>query len=461
MKIYIPWIISRRRFITAAFIDLLLNIFIFTTEYLEKFDSYPNPISTISLASYWIVLSYILGRYMICRRISLTEIIKTITKTIILLLSCNIIYFTLNFSNNFFNLIFGNVIRIIDVQGDQNIFFIKTTLTIATISCIFQYIISIITNKIYNHKKIWLFYGSNNAFNNLKDEININKNNFRIKRIRGINFIKKIDLDTVEGVILDYEENLKNNGDLDHIFFFKSKGIKVLNIIKWCENELHRIPPHLIENKYQIIEKFNLLDNSYKIRIKRIGDFIISLLLLIITFPISIIVSLSIFIEDGGPIFYSQIRTGYKGEKIVIYKFRSMVINAEKFGPQWSQKEDKRITKIGRIIRALRFDELPQLLSVIEGTMSLIGPRPERPEMEKKLLKEIPYYKYRHILKPGISGWAQVNYPYGASKEDTEKKLSYDLYYINHISFFLDFFILFKTMKIIFNAKNYNPKTNS
>ena len=136
-----------------------------------------------------------------------------------------------------------------------------------------------------------------------------------------------------------------------------------------------------------------------------------------------------------------------------------MVKNAEKSGPQWSQKEDKRITKIGKIIRALRLDELPQLLSVIEGTMSLIGPRPERPEIENKLFKEIPYYKYRHILKPGISGWAQVNYPYGASKEDTVNKLSYDIYYINHISFFLDLFILFKTMKIVFNAKNYKPKS--
>uniref|UniRef100_UPI00258826B7 sugar transferase n=1 Tax=uncultured Prochlorococcus sp. TaxID=159733 RepID=UPI00258826B7 len=237
------------------------------------------------------------------------------------------------------------------------------------------------------------------------------------------------------------------------------KGIKVFNILQWCEKELHRIPPYLIENKYQIIEKFNLLDNSYKIRIKRIGDFIISLFLIIFTLPISIIVALLIYLEDKGPIFYSQIRTGFNGEKIVIYKFRSMVKNAEKSGPQWSQKEDKRITKIGKIIRALRLDELPQLLSVIEGTMSLIGPRPERPEIENKLFKEIPYYKYRHILKPGISGWAQVNYPYGASKEDTVNKLSYDIYYINHISFFLDLFILFKTMKIVFNAKNYKPKS--
>ena len=228
-----------------------------------------------------------------------------------------------------------------------------------------------------------------------------------------------------------------------------------MNILKWCENELHRIPPYFIKNRYQIIEKFNLLDNSYKIRIKRIGDFVISLFLVIITLPISIIISIAIYLEDKGPIFYSQIRTGYRGERIVIYKFRSMIKDAERNGVQWSSKEDKRITKVGQIIRATRLDELPQLLSVIEGKMSLIGPRPERPEIEENLLKEIPYYKYRNVLRPGISGWAQVNYPYGSSIKDTINKLSYDIYYINHISFFIDLFILFKTIKIVFTARTY------
>ena len=134
-----------------------------------------------------------------------------------------------------------------------------------------------------------------------------------------------------------------------------------------------------------------------------------------------------------------------------------MIINAEKSGQQWAKNRDNRITKIGRIIRATRLDELPQLLSVLQGTMSLIGPRPERPEIEQKFIEEIPFYKYRTILKPGISGWAQVNYPYGASLEDT---VSYDIYYINHISFLFDLLILFKTIKTVFNAKGYQPKVN-
>ena len=135
-----------------------------------------------------------------------------------------------------------------------------------------------------------------------------------------------------------------------------------------------------------------------------------------------------------------------------------MVINAEKFGAQWSSLEDKRITKVGKVIRATRLDELPQLLSVIKGEMSLIGPRPERPEIEKCLLKTIPFYNYRNVLKPGISGWAQVNYPYGSSIRDTANKLSYDIYYINHISFLLDILILFKTIKTVFTAKVNNKK---
>ena len=134
-----------------------------------------------------------------------------------------------------------------------------------------------------------------------------------------------------------------------------------------------------------------------------------------------------------------------------------MKINAEKDGIQWSHKKDQRITKVGKIIRATRLDELPQLLCVLKGSMSLIGPRPERPEIESKLLQELPYYNYRYIIKPGISGWAQVNYPYGASILDTKIKLSFDIYYIKHFSILLDILILFKTIKLVLNAKGSNP----
>ena len=460
MKIQIPWIISRRRFLFAVFIDYFLNYLFYSIRFYREFGAYPNPVVTFSISSFWVIMSYVLGRYMICRKINKIEILKIIFKTIILYLTCNFIYLTINWSNKFIILLFNNGNNIVNLQDNQNLFFIKTLAIIAILSLFVQYFLSILTHKIYSNNKSWIFYGSEESFDDLKKEIKISDKFFEFNRIKNDYDIKNINLNEIEGIVVDNNKEI-NKSDLDQIFFFKSKNIKVLNILKWCENELHRIPPFFIENKYEIIEKFNLLDDSYKIRIKRIGDFTISLFLLLITSPLFLLTSLLIYIEDGRPILYSQIRTGFKGQKIIIYKFRSMIKKAEEFGPQWSKQGDKRITKVGKIIRALRIDELPQLLSVISGTMSLIGPRPERPEIENKLLQDIPYYKYRNILKPGISGWAQVSYNYGASKEDTVNKLSYDIYYINHISFFLDLLILIKTVKIIFNSKSHKPKLDS
>ena len=141
-------------------------------------------------------------------------------------------------------------------------------------------------------------------------------------------------------------------------------------------------------------------------------------------------ITLLIYLEDGNPIFYSQTRNGLSESKIKILKLRTMKVSAEDLGPQWSTKNDPRITKIGKIVRKLRLDELPQLILVIKGQMSLIGPRPERPEIDNKLKNLIAHYKVRYLIKPGLSGWAQVNYPYGASIKDSEIKLSYDLYYL-------------------------------
>ena len=147
-------------------------------------------------------------------------------------------------------------------------------------------------------------------------------------------------------------------------------------------------------------------------------------------------ISVLVYVTDRGPIFYSQMRTGYLGKEIKIFKIRSMEINAEKNDPVWAAENDSRITKIGKFIRKTRLDELPQLISVIRGEMSLIGPRPERPLIEKDLLNNIPNYDLRHLFKPGLSGWAQVNFPYGASIEDSYIKLSFDLYYIAKFSIF-------------------------
>ena len=190
-----------------------------------------------------------------------------------------------------------------------------------------------------------------------------------------------------------------------------------------------------------------------QMRIKDVFERLIAILLLIFFLPLIFIAIVFIFLEDGLPIFYKQNRNGKFNKLIQIIKLRTMKSNAEKDGVQWSKKNDPRITKVGNFLRKIRLDELPQLISVIKGEMSLIGPRPERPEIDLFLSKDIKNYNLRYNLKPGLSGWAQVNYPYGASLEDAKNKFSYDLYYIKNFSNLLDIRILFMTIKLVFNAK--------
>ena len=195
-------------------------------------------------------------------------------------------------------------------------------------------------------------------------------------------------------------------------------------------------------------------------RIKRFADIIISLILILISAPFLALASLLIILEDQGPILYRQIRNGYKERKFNIYKLRTMKVDSEKFGPQWSQINDDRVTNIGKLLRVTRIDELPQLIAVLAGKMSLIGPRPERPEFDLTLNQKINFYKKRYDLKPGLSGWAQVNYPYGASIADSANKLSYDLFYVKNVSFWLDLLIFIKTIKLIMNARGSKPIQN-
>ena len=191
------------------------------------------------------------------------------------------------------------------------------------------------------------------------------------------------------------------------------------------------------------------------------ADISISIVLLTFLLPINIFLIFLIKLEDGGPIFYSQKRNGFKNKPFKIWKFRSMIIESEADGPQWAEREDKRITKVGSFIRKLRLDETPQLVNVIVGDMSLIGPRPERPEIDSHLSKEINLYNLRYSIRPGLSGWAQVNYPYGASIEDAQNKLSYDLFYMKNFSFFLDFLILLKTLRLVLNLEGSIPKNDN
>jgi sugar transferase (PEP-CTERM system associated) len=187
--------------------------------------------------------------------------------------------------------------------------------------------------------------------------------------------------------------------------------------------------------------------------IKRLIDLSLALFGLTLGLPIALLTALIIKIESPGPVFYRQERVGERGELFSIFKFRSMRQDAEKNGAVWASKNDARVTRVGGFIRKVRIDEIPQMWNVILGQMSFVGPRPERPIFVEQLVGKLPYYSLRHAAKPGITGWAQVCYPYGASEEDALRKLEYDLYYIKHQSFFLDMLIIFRTIKTVLFQK--------
>ena len=360
---------------------------------------------------------------------------------------------------------------------------LKEILFISFIVGIFLFILKVVGLEFYlNTKNLPLLFIILIAFSMLKEifivniSFNISSNKYKEIFILGT----EIDLDEVKNILKNYDydiklkfriidinynsnfmpdqliitkENQLNYNELRLLKTFLVNGVQITSKNKWFENELNCLPVELLNEENFIDSKLFWDNENLQFKLKRFLDIIFSFFLLILSLPIILISGLLIWLSDRGPILYQQEREGLYRRKFNIYKLRSMIINAENSGPQWSTENDKRITLIGTILRKTRIDELPQLVSVLKGDMSLIGPRPERPEFNKILEEEIPYYNLRHILKPGLSGWAQVNYPYSSSLEESKHKLSYDLFYISNYSIFLDFLIFFKTMKIVFGGK--------
>jgi len=182
---------------------------------------------------------------------------------------------------------------------------------------------------------------------------------------------------------------------------------------------------------------------------RNVVHWLVALIGLLLCIPIMIVTALLIKLDSRGPVFYKQERVGKNGRTFVLMKFRSMKVDAEKSGPVWASKSDDRTTRVGRIIRKVRIDEIPQFFNILKGEMNFVGPRPERPHFVAQLAEEIPYYQQRHLIAPGLTGWAQIKYPYGASIEDARQKLQYDLFYIKNYSLILDAVIMFETIKII------------
>lgn len=231
----------------------------------------------------------------------------------------------------------------------------------------------------------------------------------------------------------------------------RRKGASVLSVTQMIEETEERLPLSL--HREYSLESWSTVPitaHMISIRLKRAMDLVGALLLTIVLALPAAIAALATRLSDGSPALYSQRRVGQGGHLFDIYKIRSMIVDAEQAsGPVWSQTNDPRITRLGRFLRKSRLDEVPQLWNVLTGEMSLVGPRPERPEFTDNLAKQIPLYESRHIVKPGLTGWAQVRYPYGASVDDAQSKLEYDLFYIRHWSLLLDLRILLKTVGIV------------
>ncbi|XOD68509.1 MAG: exopolysaccharide biosynthesis polyprenyl glycosylphosphotransferase [Flavobacteriales bacterium AspAUS03] len=232
------------------------------------------------------------------------------------------------------------------------------------------------------------------------------------------------------------------------------KGHKVQPLVDFLDKKNDYTDLALVNGSYFLRTKqFSVLNKKRNFLLKRLIDIILSLILLVLLSPIILVTVVLIRLDSKGLVFYSQKRIGLFNKEFKLFKFRSMFIDAEENGAVWAKKNDKRITRIGKFIRKIRVDELPQLINVLKGEMSLIGPRPEREIFTQELKKHIPYYEFRHAVKPGITGWAQVKYPYGASIEDAQWKHKYDLYYIKYQNLMLDLKIIFLTIKIILFGK--------
>ena len=252
----------------------------------------------------------------------------------------------------------------------------------------------------------------------------------------------------VDEVVVALEER-RGQLPVGELLTCKMDGVAVVDFATFWERETGRVDLDSLSPSWLIFSD-GFPGGAIQATLKRLFDVVTSLAMLIFSLPLMLITALAIRLESRGPVLYLQERVGLNGVPFKLVKFRSMRVDAEKDGvPQWASEADPRVTRVGSFIRKTRIDETPQLFNVLRGDMSIVGPRPERAYFVDALRHEVPYYFERHRVKPGISGWAQLNYPYGASTEDAKAKFQYDLYYLKNYSLFLDFVILLQTIRVI------------
>jgi len=452
MQLGLPWILSRKRLIAAVISDGFLFSFLYYVLYELRFGVWPAVSPRLALLlAVWSLTSYVIGRYVSGdRRVSESETWDFVGKQLIA--TGTVLFLTLGITLLHIWLFDQN-----PVQASFRSFLIPFLGSLAVLSPFLQLTIcrlSAISDRDSN--ATWTYVGSDSGFQRLQELLRWSRIRIRLEHVRPENLNK-----TFSARYVVDQFHGQHSGVLKVLSQHQLRGSVIYSRLTWCEAVLQRFPSDLLSEEDLLAGGFSVAKGTFQVRLKRAGDVVVAMTLLLITSPLIVLSALLIKLSDKGPVFYSQVRTGLDGNPFRIWKLRTMRLDAEQQGAQWSSRSDPRITKVGSFLRITRLDELPQLWCVLTGSMSLIGPRPERPEFDLQLTHKIPFYELRHQIRPGLSGWAQVNYPYGASIEDSSNKLSYDLYYLKNFSFFLDLLILFKTIRLVFNAQGALPQSTS
>ena len=444
-----PWIKRRGALLGLAAWDVGSLYLSYNLTYLRRLGEWEGwSQGLLVIAATWLSISYLTGRYSPAEKKNKNYGLNRVGET--LLAACGVLVVFVGHSW---------IYQVVDAETRFRGFMIPLVGYALALSTLGQTLALRLSSK----KRKWLLVSSENECRVIRQELN----NEPLTTEEDYLILNQDQTVERHGVSPAAEASSIAVGNLEtsnqdliaNLLRLRENGEQIIPLLSWCEQELQRIPPELIKAEWLIqAEGFGLRPGSLNWRVKRLCDVCGAAALLIITSPLLILGALLIWLEDRGPVFYCQIRSGLYGRPIRIWKLRSMRVNAEALGAQWASQQDPRITNVGRILRATRIDELPQLVSVINGDLSLIGPRPERPEIEENLERLIPHYRVRHWIRPGLSGWAQVCYPYGASVEDSRMKLSYDLYYLRNTSLFLDFLITIKTIRLVAGAKGASPK---
>ena len=452
MQLSFPWILSRKRLIAAIILDWILFASLYYVLYGCRFDVWPPVSSRLGvLLAIWSLASYIFGRYVSGDRRGLKreawdfigeQLIGT-GAVLLLTFGVTLLHIWL-FNQN-------------PVQSSFRSFLIPFLGLLGVLSPLVQltiYRLSVVRDR--DNHSVWTYVGSELGFQRLQELLKWSRVHVRFEHVHPENLSETISTKYVVDRFHGQKSAL-----LKALSNYQLRGFAVYSRLAWCEAVLQRFPSDLLSEEDLLEGGFSVTRGTFQVRLKRAGDVVVAMTLLLVTSPLIFLSALLIKLSDRGPVFYSQVRTGLYGNPFRIWKLRTMRTDAEYEGPQWSSRSDPRVTNVGSLLRITRLDELPQLWCVLTGSMSLIGPRPERPEFDQQLSHKIPFYDLRHQIRPGLSGWAQVNYPYGASIEDSANKLSYDLYYLKNFSFLLDLLILFKTMRLVFTAQGALPENSA